>query len=1018
MGQAGQQKEKEAAIKVPTPWNRRLTLRLLCREAETLTRGAANKETGVDVGNRRQGVSNCPKEVSAMPLPSLWESLPSRSPRLGRGSCRLTRPARHQPKHRSILLVERLEERAVPSASWVEQGPGLIFLPKEAPLELPAQHNASTGAVEALAVNPANPNIAYAGSVNGGVWRTNDLNDPDPVWQPLTDQQLPSLNINSVAISPVNPNEIFAGTGTTSAMRGYGGFNVGIDRSLDGGQNWQVFGSDVLAGQSIRSIVPTTLDGGQVVLAASWLDGHLIGNPVLQPGGGVYRSTDGGVTWTQLSGAPGTGLPAESVTDLVADPGNPNRFYAAAEPMFFGHTGQEGVYRSDDGGQTWTQVDKGLKGLDNAGRILLAVHNSPAGNAVYAMVIDVLGFSGTLSGVFRSDDQGGHWTSMGTPPINIYQLHQGFLHGAMTADPNNPDVVYIAGDGDVTQPGVFEAASVMRGDASQSPKNVWTKLYCDAANNTSPHADSRAITFDQSGNLLYGSDGGVARLDNTNNPSARQWRFISTGLSDVEFHNVAYDPLSKVIIGGAQDNGNPVQLTPGATQWDATNTAPGDGGVVAIDADQAAHPGVSIRYNSGQFLIGFTRSAWDANNDFLGSSPAGLNIVAGPGADQNLLAFDPHVQFFDPFTLNTVDSSRLLIGTTSLYESFDRGDTLTNLNLSDGFPVGGLDGGRPMVYGGRLNGVANPGVIWAGTGTQIVYREHQGDPLQVVPGYHGNWVETIVADPQNYQHAFVVDTSGQVWDSSDAGQSFQNITANLSQLTPLATTLELVTTGRDPQDEMLVAGGLNGVFAMNLNNSGGNPWYQLGTSLPHAVVLDLHYSAGGHLLLAGTLGRGAWTLKNPFGDTDSSDGNGGGNGAAWSIPAASHATFSRPPGALDAFFAALAGDPPSPRAWTTGPHGLDAVFIAISGGPAASTHNAGAADDLRAAAAAMAPLSSAPALIPAAVATTPATSAAPPSAPASRDKVVTPPAPLSATLTSTLGRRPPTGRRGTEGWMS
>jgi hypothetical protein len=902
---------------------------------------------------------------------------------------RHSRRSPHRPLRRHLVL-EGLEERTVPSTTWVEQGPGVI-LGMGSANELPAQDNATTGAVQALAISPTNANIAYAGSVNGGVWRTANFTAADPVWQPLTDQQLPSLDINSLAISPVNPNEIFAGSGLTSADAGLGGPNFGVARSLDGGQNWQVLGSDVLAGQSIRSIVPTTLNGGQVVLAASWGAGHTFGNPVLLPGGGAYRSTDGGVSWTQLSGAPGTGLPAEGVTDLVADPGNPSRFYAAVEPVFFGHTGQEGVYRSDDGGQTWTQVNKGLTGLNKAGRILLAVHNSAAGNAVYAMVINVSGFSGTLSGVFRSADQGGHWTSMGTPPINIYQNGQGFLHGAIAADPANPNVFYIGGDIDYTRPGVLAAATVMRGDASQQPKNIWTNVYSDGANNTSPHCDARAMAFDSNGNLDYTSDGGVYRLNSPNDPSVRQWRFISTGLSDVEFVSVAYDPLSKVIIGGTQDNGTPIQVKPGATQWDASTTVPGDGGFNAVDADQTAHPGTSIRYNSSEFLYGFNRSTWDANNNFLGSSPVGLNIVAGPGAGQNLLNFDPYVQFYNPITLNTVDSRRLLLGTTSLYESLDRGDTLTNLNFANGSYVGGRsissfianpDGyGQPMVYGGCLGGAANADVIWAGIGTQVVYREHLGSPLQVVTGYHGDFVETIVADPQNYRHIFVVDGSAQVWDSFDAGQTFQNITTNLAQLTPFVPTIELVSTGPNPLNEMLVAGGTNGVFAMSLNGSGANPWQQLGNKLPHAFVLDLHYNANDHLLLAGTLGRGAWTLKNPFGDGNSGDGVGGGASPAASIPAAGLAMFSRVPGVLDAFFAALAR------------------------GPAGGAGSAGAAGDLLAAAAALALPSPALTVIPAPAALTPATVAAPLPLLESTDQTVPPPARVSGTLTCALAQR-------------
>jgi hypothetical protein len=894
--------------------------------------------------------------------------------------CRLTRRQVAQRRSRRLQL-EQLEDRLVPSATWVEQGPGVITG------GLNALPDASTGAVEAIAVDPTNANIAYAGSVNGGVWKTDNATSASPVWKPLTDQQLPFLDINSLAVSPVNPNELFAGSGPTSSDTRYGSGGFGVGRSLDGGKHWQVLGAGALAGQAIRSIVPTRLNGGQVVLAGALYAGDNLGSHLLTPGGGVYRSTDGGVTWKQLSGAPGTGLPAEGVSDVIADPGNPNRFYAAVSDWVFGATGQEGVYRSDDGGQTWARVGSGLTGLDAPSRTLLAVGNSAAGNDVYAMVIAVSGDPvnsyGTLSGVFRSTDQGADWTSLATPAIDIYQGSGGDIFGAIAADPHNPNVVYISGDGDFTQPGVVEAATVMRGDASQLPNNIWTNVYSDGANNTSPHPDSRAMLFDNSGNLLYASDGGVYRLNQPNDPAARQWRFISTGLNDVEFHNVAYDPLSKVIIGGTQDNGTAIQGKPGMSLWDASNTPIGDGGFVAIDANQTAHPGTSIRYTSTYYLYNFNRSTWDANNNFLGSSPIGLQIVAGPDAGQTLSYLNPYMQFYNPIVLNTIDPTRLLIGTATLYESFDQGDTLTNLNFFNGSYVGGqsvtaspavADGyGQPMVYGGRIGSLANPDVIWAGIGNQVVYREYLGDPLQAVSGYHGDYVQTIVADPQNYRHIFVVDGSSQVWASFDAGRTFLNITANLTQLTPFVTTIEVVSTGPGLQDQMLVAGGLNGVFALGPASFGQQPWYRLGDNLPHAVVQDLHYYPHDHLLLAGTLGRGAWSLTIPFGDMGSNVGGGGSASTAWSMFGVARSALSRPAQALDAFFAAISG-------------------------------NAGAADDLLIAAALVFP-SPTMTVIPAPVGWTTATGAAPLSLPGGTDKVAPPLAEVSGTPTSVLTRR-------------
>src|SRR5262249_37485505 len=161
----------------------------------------------------------------------------------------------------------------------------------------------------------------------------------------------------------------------------------------DGGDTWTVLAASTLAGREINSIVPTTLDGGNVVLAATLFRVVVLG--------GVFRSTDLGSSFTRLSGNGTSGLPDGDVSSLVADPGNPSRFYAAV-PVELTPPGTEGVYRSDDGGMTWVAVNTGLTGLNTSRRILLAVHNNATlgTNAIYAAILS--GGIPTLQGVFRS----------------------------------------------------------------------------------------------------------------------------------------------------------------------------------------------------------------------------------------------------------------------------------------------------------------------------------------------------------------------------------------------------------------------------------------------------------------------------------------------------------------------------------------------------------------------------------------------------------------------------------------
>src|SRR5262249_23017029 len=197
----------------------------------------------------------------------------------------------------------------------------------------------------------------------------------------------------------------------------------------------------------------------------------------------VYRSTDKGQFFVRVSGNGTSGLPDAGVASLVTDPKNARRFYAGV-PSRFGENANAGIYRSDDGGVTWAAVNTGLTGHTNSFRILLSVHHSRSANVVYAAIISDSTF--TVTGVFRSTDQGGSWTAMGVPTPDIFPGAQGDIHGTILAHPADPNVVFIAGDrhnGPV--PNVNGCrnfnANIFRGDAGQLPGNPWQSVVCDGA---------------------------------------------------------------------------------------------------------------------------------------------------------------------------------------------------------------------------------------------------------------------------------------------------------------------------------------------------------------------------------------------------------------------------------------------------------------------------------------------------------------------------------------------------------
>src|SRR5262245_6108321 len=280
------------------------------------------------------------------------KSLFSQAPRRDQRSNRIRAEA--LPKRQDFVL-EPLESRLLLSAElvgipdWVAEGPAPLL---NGGSTIPP-NNPATGAVQSIAVNPtAGSQQIYVGTVNGGIWRTNnaDPNNPGAVtWTPLTDQQA-SLSIGAIEFSPLDStrNTLYAGTGSFSNLNWQTPFPtaIGILRTTDGGATWNNFAVNSANEGRIRAVVPTGVDldtgpGVQEMILVAEIDGG--------GGGGVYRSNDNGQTFTRLSGA--NGLPNGAVSQLIADPNNAQRFYAALPGL--------GIYQGNfnAGVITWTQVN-------------------------------------------------------------------------------------------------------------------------------------------------------------------------------------------------------------------------------------------------------------------------------------------------------------------------------------------------------------------------------------------------------------------------------------------------------------------------------------------------------------------------------------------------------------------------------------------------------------------------------------------------------------------------------------
>jgi hypothetical protein len=806
-----------------------------------------------------------------------WGNRKDFTPPLCRGRKRLgTARVRSRP------ALEQLEDRVLPSIAWSaisppweEMGPGPI---QNAGGK--ATPNDAVGAIESVAVASTGPGtyIAYAGTANGGIWRTDQITDGmfngtvDPSgigWKPLTDN-LPfaaTLAINSLALDPNDNagNTLWVGTGASFSSTGLSsGPGIGLLKTTDGGDNWTVLGNSDLAGQQITRVLPTTIQdpgtGQKIVLVATRQNG-------------IYRSIDGGQTFQNVLFG--------QASDVVADPNSPGTFYAALPG--------NGIYESTNNGNTnngkqgsWALLSAtpgpGLADIQNSGDLRIAVAPGGSPSSLWVLTVDQ---SATQWALVHSQTSAGGTTSFtqvasATSPQLPILLGSGRYSAqlALAADPTDPNLAYVATGG---------SNSVFR-------INQTTKAVDNLAATTNPHGDFRSLTYVNSTTLpptlLETDDGGVysvTGVHNAANPPGvvpLTWVSLNGTIFDTELYSVAFDPRHGLIIGGTQDNGtalqeNPYTSGPQTQVW--TQLVGGDGGTVAVDPTQIHDTRLYMLGNFG-FLSGFE------GGPFQPVPLVGLN-----NTDANLVQTNPGS---GTFVLNThspkSSSEPMLFGMTAIYESTNGGTNVTNVS-----PLFGMSGMvQSIAYGTIKNSEAayfttnTPGQIWV----RNSLGPNSGFASVELPSPDQGWTSTTVAqkivmDPDDYHIAYVLDSNNNVWQFQmhDNGQNttsgghvfatWQNITDNLLSAASDGTTanlrtLELYdpTPGSVPGDGIVLVGGFGGVYRRLLNPCGGYSWSLYG-AMANLLVNDLHYIPPnpnnpqfGDILLAGTVGRGAWIV--------------------------------------------------------------------------------------------------------------------------------------------------------------
>jgi len=727
-----------------------------------------------------------------------------------------TRRRNHRPV--AGLGLERLEERTLLSGSptqWVPLGPFSVN-------SYGGVYGPVAGRVNVAVADPTNPNVVYLGtndsgssggySGGGGVWKTTNWLASVPSWTPLTDN-LPSLSIytNGLVIAPTDPNTLYA------AAQGPDG---GIMATHDGGETWSYLGTNLFADVTFGAIVVDPTNANTLYVA---VNGYLAGSQIAD---GVFKSTDGGMTWTDTTSSFMNGYS----TSLIIDPSNPNVLYVGN--VDDSTPSRNGIWKTNDGGMTWVKRSKGyLDPSDVSESIALAI--SPANpKIVYSAVFDSAdaGTGQAPPVLYGSTDSGEDWAPLTLPTPNSYfGVEFRYWHLVLGVDPQNAEHVF------TNTAYLFQE--------SNDGGNSWTQLYNPG--NNGPNDDPVAVAFDAQDALILLGDRGVNYRANASSPVIP----ASGNLDNALVYNVALSPIDpKVMFATAQDQLNTL-ATNGFPAWNSVDT----GGEIGRTIIDPINP--STVYNFGPPQESFLTKSTDGGVTW-SSASLGLNPNDFPKAveyEQN---------FFNNIIMDPSNQNRLLLGSNRIYET-NNGAALWR-PISPPLNTLGRNPGNPdVLITAVATAAANFKVIYAALANgRLFYTDEDGQNWYErdngLPSGFGSEAVQIQVDPKDPAHAYLVTNNasppGFVYETFDSGASWIDRTANL----PPVGAYTIAVDWRLSLNPVLYVGTTRNAYR---SVDGGLSWSILGSNLPNTIVDDLELSPQFGTIVAATFGRGVWQLS-------------------------------------------------------------------------------------------------------------------------------------------------------------
>ena len=685
----------------------------------------------------------------------------------------------------------------------------------------------TSGRISDFAVNPDNNSEYYVASSAGGVWKTSNRGI---TYQPIFDGE-GSYSIGCVTLDPSNNHTVWVGSGENNNQRSVS-YGDGIYKSSDGGKSWKNMG--LKNSEHISQIIVDPKDPNTIYVGAY--------GPVWSEGGerGVYKSTDGGATWSCIkSVSPYTGC-----NDLVMDPRDHRVLYAAFHQRirkvftYIGGGPESAIYKSSDAGMTWVKLEGGLPTGD-VGRIGLDI--SPVNPDILYAVAEAKDNKG---GIYRTTNKGASWEKRsGT-------FTSGNYYQEVTCDPHNADKIYIT-----------DTYYKVSYDGGKTVSNL---------GETNKHIDNHEIWIDPKdpNHLLVGCDGGIYETYD----HAKTYDFKSN-LPITQFYKVSTDneyPFYSVH-GGTQDNlslGGPSRTTSanGIVNADWYITSLGDGFETQVDQSNP-----NIIYAQSQYggLTRFDRKS----GEYLPIKP-----IEGENDEAYRWNWDA------PLLISQFDTKRLYFGANKVFRTDDQGNSWKVISpdlsrqidrnkievMGKIWSVDALAKNGSTDIFGQTTSIAesklDENMIWVGTDDGLIHKTTDGgknwtkiDNLPGVPSM--SYVHQIISSLHDKNTAYVCfnhhrygDFKPYLLKTTDAGITWKSIASDLPQKGSVYTIAE------DHVDKNLLFVGTE--FGCFFTSNGGENWIPLKAGLPTIAVRDIEIQKRENDLVLATFGRGFYILDD------------------------------------------------------------------------------------------------------------------------------------------------------------